>query len=62
MTNTDRKEFELYLQQCTDNQVQGVLEKETLAKRQDYAQLAREEILRRTGGELAHQSGKRVPR
>lgn len=52
MTNKDRKEFIAYLRACTDSQVEGVYEKERMARRFDYAQLAAEEAARR-GIELA---------
>lgn len=47
MTEKDKKEFRLYLQQCTDRQVQGVYEKERKARRYDYAELAIDEGYRR---------------
>lgn len=47
MTAQDRVEFKEYLQGCTDNQVYGVLEKEKSAGRQDYADLAQDELERR---------------
>lgn len=40
MTDKDRTEFMLYLGQCTDQQVLGVLDKERAARRYDYEQLA----------------------
>ena len=39
--------FQRYLAQCTDQQVQGVWEKERGAGRSDYAALARAELLKR---------------
>lgn len=47
MTTQDREEFKQYLRQCTDRQVEGVLEKENAAGRDDYASLARDEAERR---------------
>jgi hypothetical protein len=47
MNRNDREEFILYLHQCTDKQVYGVLEKEQGAGRQDYADLAIAELERR---------------
>lgn len=47
MTEDDRREFKEYLRNCTDRQVYGVLEKEKAAGREDYAQLARDELQRR---------------
>lgn len=47
MTQKDRNEFELYLRNCTDRQVNGVYEKEKNAGRDDYADLARHEAARR---------------
>lgn len=47
MTSQERSEFKQYLHNCTDNQVQGVLEKEKSAGRQDYADLAQDELERR---------------
>jgi hypothetical protein len=43
MNAQDMREFRQYLQQCTDNQVRGVYEKEHNAGRDDYAELARAE-------------------
>jgi hypothetical protein len=40
----ERREFEAYLRACTDEQVQGVLEKERAAKRQNYVRLAKSEL------------------
>ncbi|HDR9103409.1 TPA: hypothetical protein QDB04_000129 [Burkholderia vietnamiensis] len=47
MTAQDKREFNAYLQGCTDNQVRGVLDKESNAGRADYAQLAETEMARR---------------
>lgn len=47
MTNADRDEFLACLNNCTDSQVQDVLEKELAARRMSYARLAREELARR---------------
>lgn len=47
MTAKDRSEFKEYLRNCTDRQVYGVLEKEKAAGRQDYADLAQDELERR---------------
>lgn len=43
----DRGEFIAYLRNCTDRQVYGVLEKEVGGRREDYAELARNELARR---------------
>lgn len=43
----DRDSFKLYLQQCTDAQVEGVIEKERKAGRKTYLRLAEEEKQRR---------------
>lgn len=43
LTAKDISEFRGYLKNCTDRQVQGVFDKETLAGRADYAELARVE-------------------
>lgn len=47
MTKKDRLEFIAYLRACTDSQVYGVLEKERGAGREDYAELAENELERR---------------
>ena len=47
MTSADKKDFRLYLRQCTDAQVLGVYEKEKAAGRRAYAELARDEQARR---------------
>ena len=47
MTPRDRTEFIAYLRACTDAQVRGVFEKERAASRHTYANLARDEALRR---------------
>lgn len=44
---SDLLDFQQYLAQCTDQQVQGVWEKERGAGRGDYAALARAELLKR---------------
>jgi hypothetical protein len=40
LSEKDKREFQLYLKQCTDRQVQGVYDKEKNANRKDYAELA----------------------
>lgn len=47
MTDQEREEFILYLQACTDSQVQGVYDKEFAAGRSAYVQLERDEARRR---------------
>lgn len=47
MTNKDRNEFNAYLGNCTNRQVEGVLEKETTAGRTEYVELAKAEMERR---------------
>jgi hypothetical protein len=47
MTEQDRREFNAYLRNCSNSQVEGVLEKEKSAGRRDYAALAQEELERR---------------
>lgn len=47
MKAKDRGEFIAYLRNCTDRQVYGVLEKEAGGRREDYAELARNELARR---------------
>lgn len=47
MTRQERTEFISYLRACTDSQVIGVYEKESTASRDDYAQLAELEAMRR---------------
>lgn len=42
-SKSDIAEFKGYLRNCTDLQVQGVINKETKAKRRAYAQLALDE-------------------
>lgn len=44
---SDRADFRGYLRNCSDRQVHGVLEKETEAGRQVYAELAQTELERR---------------
>ncbi len=46
-TNAQLKDFAEYLRRCTDAQVQGVYNKETAAKRPQYAALAAREAERR---------------
>lgn len=46
-TKRDLEEFKGYLRNCTDRQVQGVIDKETEAKRWAYANLAYDERIRR---------------
>jgi hypothetical protein len=48
LTKQEREEFELYLQQCTDIQVHGVIEKESAAGRSQYVKLAKQELERRS--------------
>ena len=43
----DIGEFNSYLRQCTDTQVEGVFQKENAAGREAYAELARLEARRR---------------
>ena len=47
MNAREIRDFCLYLQQCTDRQVEGVYEKERDAGRDKYAELARAEADRR---------------
>lgn len=47
MTKQDRIEFRLYLEGCTDAQVEDVYEKELAAHRAGYAELARDEAHKR---------------
>jgi hypothetical protein len=47
ITAQDRQEFDDYLRNCTDSQVQGVLEKEMAASRRQYVKAAQEELVRR---------------
>jgi hypothetical protein len=47
MNSQDSKEFEMYLNACTDQQVLGVYEKEYAAGRSDYTHLAYIELVRR---------------
>lgn len=47
MTQKDKTEFKAYLRNCSDEQVQGVYEKERDARRRDYAELAKDEGYRR---------------
>jgi hypothetical protein len=43
MNKQDKEEFVAYLRACTDSQVYGVLEKESVAGRVDYVDLAKAE-------------------
>lgn len=47
LTATDIREFRGYLKGCTDRQVLGVLDRETAAGRDAYAELARAEAEKR---------------
>jgi hypothetical protein len=47
ITAKDIREFNAYLQQCTDRQVQGVYDKEKAAGRDEYVALAEAEAQRR---------------
>lgn len=47
LSASDIREFALYLIQCTDRQVLGVLDKERAAGREAYIELARQEAMRR---------------
>lgn len=47
MNAKDKREFQAYLQACTDRQVRGVYEKERDAGRRDYARLAEAEAATR---------------
>lgn len=47
VTAQDKEEFQGYLAACSDRQVRGVYEKEKQANRRAYAQLAKEELVRR---------------
>jgi hypothetical protein len=47
ITAKDIREFNAYLRNCTDRQVQGVYEKERDAGREEYVELARAEAERR---------------
>jgi hypothetical protein len=47
ITAKDIREFNLYLKNCTDNQVRGVYEKERDAGRDEYAELAKAEAEKR---------------
>jgi hypothetical protein len=46
-TADDVRDFQAYLEGCTDAQVRGVYEKESEARREVYAELARIEAGRR---------------
>ena len=50
MTKTDRYQFRLYCQQCTETQLRNVYALETLARRTAYAKIAKE-IMRQRGME-----------
>jgi hypothetical protein len=47
MTRDERIDFQGYLRQCTDAQVQGVYDKEMTACREEFAWLAEMEAQRR---------------
>jgi hypothetical protein len=47
ITAKDIREFNGYLRNCTDKQVRGVFEKEKLAARWGYVELAKQELLKR---------------
>ena len=47
MTKDERDEFRSYLRNCSDNQVQGVYDKEKAAGRKEEMRLAVEEAERR---------------
>ena len=47
VTSKDRQEFRLYCRACTDAQLGHVFHKENKAGRDDYAEIARGEALRR---------------
>jgi hypothetical protein len=47
MKTDERKDFRLYLRQCSDAQVVGVYEKERAAAREDEVDLAEQEAERR---------------
>lgn len=44
LSTKDRNEFNAFLRNCTDGQVLGVMAKETAAGRDDYVELAEEEM------------------
>lgn len=48
LTKREREEFQLYLENCTDAQVHGVIEKERAASRPEYVKLAKRELERRS--------------
>lgn len=61
MTAKDIQEFQVYLDNCTDQQVEGVLEKEMEAandqddsERAVYAELARTELRKRRNYDYNH--------
>lgn len=43
MTAEEQRQFEMYLQNCSDAQLQGVFEKERAAGRQEEVKLVRQE-------------------
>lgn len=47
MKKSDRKDFELYCRQCTDNQLINVRNKERDADRRGYERIAAREMKRR---------------
>lgn len=47
MTKQDRKEFTLFCRYATDRQIVNIYLKEKDARRHAYAQIAREEAIRR---------------
>lgn len=57
MTKRDKAQFELYLRQCTDDQVKGVYERECVARRFGYANLARYEAAQRCIALADHAGG-----
>lgn len=48
LTEDEREEFVQYLEQCSDAQVHGVIEKEQTAGRSEYVKLAKRELERRS--------------
>lgn len=44
MTKKDKTEFNAYLKNCTDRQLEGVLEKERSAGRTEYVALTKQEM------------------
>lgn len=47
MTKQDRKEFTLFCRQATNRQIVNIYHDEKAARRYAYAQIAREEAIRR---------------